>query len=671
MLLGLVFAALVAGAGWSLLRLLGLARGLAGIGLAPAAGLALLAVLTTWAGVLGLPAAFGGLLLLVAGSTGVALAARTVSSLSLSLWERVGVRAQVPALRSGRTEDRLAAALLGAALLVPALLLGSALAGVEVPLSSHDGANHVEIIHALRGGARWGGWYPPGYHATVAALLQLVPWLDTAQGAFQASLGLAVLAPLAAFGLGYAVWRTPLVAAAGALLVALTFRYPYDPQVWGGWPMAASVLLLLGLWATTVHYLNRVDSRQSTVDSVRANCELSTVDCRLGMEPPGPGWLCLGAVLAAAILLTHGTEVYSALVGLAVLLVAAGKRVVWLRLGRDLSLALGLALVLAAPYVPSLVGWARAGGAAQVGLAALDPASGEMSRALPNDPLFFVGEALGAGSIFLIPARALLLLAGARWAGRARRGRALVALWVVFVALAVIFANVQAPAIQQVFALTYPWGLKDRLGQLQAILAALLGGAGLVALARALPGLRQRWPRLLGLEHPAAWRRTVTACLLLAFFLGEGSAVTVYKTLSFASQLVVTYSADDAAAMAWLRQHAQPGEVLANDGSADAGLWAPYKAGVAVLVPRSIGGPGIDAQRLVLANVAALERVPEARAAACGLGVRYVYRGAAGTAYEPRHFPSLEDLRRSTGLEQVFASGEAAIFRVRLACPPY
>ena len=48
------------------------------------------------------------------------------------------------------------------------------------------------------------------------------------------------LAPLAVFGLGCAMWRDLRVAAAGALLIGLTFEYPYYPQVWAGWPLARS-----------------------------------------------------------------------------------------------------------------------------------------------------------------------------------------------------------------------------------------------------------------------------------------------------------------------------------------------------------------------------------------------------------------------------------------------
>ena len=46
--------------------------------------------------------------------------------------------------------------------------------------------------------------------------------------------------------------------------------------------------------------------------------------------------------------------------------------------------------------------------------------------------------------------------------------------------------------------------------------------------------------------------------------------------------------------------------------------------------------------------------------------VRYVYRGAQNSAWQERQFPPLEVLRASGGLEEVFSSGEAAVFRTRL-----
>jgi hypothetical protein len=122
--------------------------------------------------------------------------------------------------------------------------------------------------------------------------------------------------------------------------------------------------------------------------------------------------------------------------------------------------------------------------------------------------------------------------------------------------------------------------------------------------------------------------------------------------------------------MAWLRGHAVPGDTIANDYAADAGVWAPFKAGIPVLAPRVMGRDVSLDRRVILDHIAALETNREAMRAACALGVRYVYRGGAGTRYEPRSFPPLSDLRQSASLDEVFTSGETAVFRIRQQCPP-
>jgi hypothetical protein len=131
---------------------------------------------------------------------------------------------------------------------------------------------------------------------------------------------------------------------------------------------------------------------------------------------------------------------------------------------------------------------------------------------------------------------------------------------------------------------------------------------------------------------------------------------------------MASFSPDDAVAMAWLRQHVGPGEVVANDAFADAGIWAPYKAGVAIIRYESFSDQSTDSdRRLVEANVAELDRDREAAAAACRLNVRYVFHGAQNSSWHERRFPPLEVLGASAGLEEVFTSGDAAVFRTRLA----
>jgi uncharacterized protein DUF6541 len=66
--------------------------------------------------------------------------------------------------------------------------------------------------------------------------------------------------------------------------------------------------------------------------------------------------------------------------------------------------------------------------------------------------------------------------------------------------------------------------------------------------------------------------------------------------------------------------------------------------------------------------VATLDQVPEAAAAACALGARYVYYGAANAAWQVRSFPPIEVMRQSPALETVFEQGKATVFRITLSC---
>ena len=138
--------------------------------------------------------------------------------------------------------------------------------------------------------------------------------------------------------------------------------------------------------------------------------------------------------------------------------------------------------------------------------------------------------------------------------------------------------------------------------------------------------------------------------------------------LAYPADVVSGYSDDDAAAMAWLRTNASAGSVVANDTYADAGIWIPYKTGLPIVLPRIVTADEQARRLLVLDNIARLDSVPEARAEACALQVAYVYRGAKNSGWQQRSFPSLAELRAASGLQEVFASGEAVVFKTRLDC---
>jgi hypothetical protein len=89
---------------------------------------------------------------------------------------------------------------------------------------------------------------------------------------------------------------------------------------------------------------------------------------------------------------------------------------------------------------------------------------------------------------------------------------------------------------------------------------------------------------------------------------------------------------------------------------------------VLILLPRSAPG-ALRVDRLpVLSHVSDLSVAPAALATACALHLAYVYDGAQPTSADERAFPDRAALEQAPNLEQVFSSGQAAVFRIHLAC---
>ena len=547
----------------------------------------------------------------------------------------LGIAASAWATRAWWAEIRanqVPALLLVCGCVLPLLLLGAAFASVEAPISTHDGAFHVETIDGLRSGAAAPGWYPIGFHASVAAVLGVVPWLDSARGTLEAALGLALLGPAAACALGMALGLEPLVAAAGAVVLALTWTYPYDYHLWAGWPQAMGVLLLLGLFAVALRWIER----------------------------PTVGWATLGGLFAGAIVVTHGTEVYSAAIGVLVIAAARLGRINPRRLMMCLPLALGVALLAAAPYLSTLVGWAGSGGATAAGALHADFVGGGNPAPETREGWFEVAlGSFGAASVLDLPVRLALFACGARL----RQLRLVLVLWALFAVLALLFDLLDLPVIRSIFVVTYPWLSDHRPRQVAVVFASLIGAGGLRFALAQLGTLR---PRLAA--HPHARRRLIVACGLLLVFFAEGSAVSVFKRVALTVGQQDVVSADDAAAFTWLRQHARPGTVVVNDHAADAGIWVPFKAELPVLLPRSEPADVAQEREPILQNLLDLDAAPAVRARACALGVEYVYVGARPLPFDEHVLPERGALERAPNLEEVFASGDAAVFRLHLPC---
>ena len=618
MLIGFTSAVLIASAGYGCLRPIGLCRGAVVLGLAPAAGLAALAVLASWALRLGVPEPITGVAVLTVSVAGLALGIRDV------LVNRVMWHCQ-----------RFEIGALLATVAIGLIVLGvSVSVRAGVPDYVHDGAHHAETIDALRRGSPLPGygWYPSGFHAPVAALLSLLPGVDSAAGAVGWAAGVTLLGPLTVYGLTFGLWKDARVAAVAALLLALTYNFPYEPNLYSVWPMAAGLLIVGGLWTVTLAYL----------------------------QQPGARLALLGGLMAGALVLTHGTEVYTAALGLLALAAACWRQIFTRRAAVHIGLAALCALAVAAPYIPAVVGWASVGGAVAVGADYFD------FRHLANlsDPLqeaLFWSSGLSSGLLMDLPCRLALLGLGACVALRRPMGTAVVTLVALFVVLVAMFRYVDVPLVKEVFAVTLPWGVDGRLLMIVPVLTAPLSGLAAVATA---DYLRMRSAR----AHADRWRRAGRRLLTLGIAVAVASVFLVAEKFSLQTGGVVTYSANDAAAFAWLAQHVQPRDLLMNDGAADAGIWAPYKASIPIVLPRTKSIAPDDPEALVRANLAQLDTREDVRAAACQLGITYAYRGEANSPSEFRQFPSLDELRANPALEQVFSSGDAAVFRTRLNC---
>jgi hypothetical protein len=347
--------------------------------------------------------------------------------------------------------------------------------------------------------------------------------------------------------------------------------------------------------------------------------------------------------------------VYSAALALVAIAAARHRRFMPSAIARHVPQAVALAAVITLPYLSALLGWAGAGGAAAVGesVAAGPDVDGR------GDWLQFLLGTTGASSFIDLPVRVALIALG--WG--VFRARLAGALWAAFVVLLLIVHLVPVPPITTLFAVTYPWLDHDRPKQVAVVLASLLAAGGLRVCAGYMIGWRERLA-----AHPAAWRRLAIVAVFVLGFFAEGSGVSIYKRLSQAITEQNVYSADDAAAMGWLRQHAAYGEVVANDMAADAGIWAPYKAHVAILLPRSAPSAVVDSREPLLKHVLSLKQDPRLESQACELGLRYLFHGAPPAAFDERLFPDRSELEQAAGLQEVFSSGEATVFRLNLGC---
>ena len=476
------------------------------------------------------------------------------------------------------------------------------------------------------------GQVAPGFHA-VSALVTLLSGVPAYRStilvmcAAAAALTFSLYALLR--GLDVAAWPAA-AGAGGALLVA---RNPQFFMQWGGAPMLLALALAFFFLRDAL---------------------------RLG-ERCGAAFLARTGLLAAGILLTHPLPAVSAayvLAAAAAVRVLMGKGTVG-RFAVQAAAAFALALALSLPFLfvnslsvpPRLELWAH-GWFREEARRAVD-----LQRRLFHSPR----AAAGASTwpfylvVFLGVLPTVLLFAGLARRWWKDRGE----------------ATLVATAILGVCLLLFAGGLGEFLPfwpalyptRTSAWLAVPLAAA-LAALAEPLARLRRAAVALVALDLAAAfaWEGWQLRHLEFGTAFYEEARAGRASLLSIAAHEMsggafwiatracdnAALTGDDLAAFAWIRKETPESAVFANNPGDGGGL-LPAQAHRMIRDPHLFVWPPGEAGMAAWGAQAA---------------IAYVYAGARPSPAWPRRFRA-EELSRDAGVEEVFRSGQARVFRIR------
>ena len=293
------------------------------------------------------------------------------------------------------------------------------------------------------------------------------------------------------------------------------------------------------------------------------------------------------------------------------------------------------------------------------GVAALDDTA-HLEKSAPEATrgLEFVLGVTGAASFIDLPVRAVLLVIGMR----GRHMRLVVAAWAIFSGVLFAVSFVDLAPIRWLYVVTFPWLVHHRPPQMVVLFASLLIASGLATTIGWLWSLR---PRLV--SHPHAWRRLVIVSGILLAFFAEGSAISIYKTLD---QVIVeqnAYSPDDAAAMAWLKVNAQPGELIVNDGRPTPASGRRTRPGHPILLPRSGAGHSSPSACPSSPTCSTCPPPPTPGPLPAPSTPRTSTPAANQSPADTQLLPTRAVLEGVPHLEEVFAAGQAAVFRLHLS----
>lgn len=470
-----------------------------------------------------------------------------------------------------------------------------------------------------------GAFYPPGFHA-VAALLVDAAGLPAYRAVFLLALAAVLILPFAL----YAYLRTLLGdARLAALAVALSLVFEAMPLysfVLGVYPFILSFLFVAGL-------------------------ALAARDA-VGLGHRGS--IVLVAVLAVGLFYTHPTELLSAaLIGAVATVPLLRSRRQW---GRAVVVSALLGAILVMGALPALhaIGTTMVSGAQPEIATRHDFGSGSAVNVggIVSSYFYYI---YGRDIAWLLCAA---VLAGIAWCVLRRRYLGLVGMQIV---LGAILLDVLGPnLLHRFYVLSFPWALPERLAPTHYWVVPALAALGLRALACTLArtGLARK-------------RRLTLVVAGYSLILG---VVAPFVVAGLHTQAVVTahhvVAAGDLEAMGWLKQHA-PGAVMVNDENfsadtesnmpIDAGYWTHVLGDSTPFFGNGGDGPGALATRIdVLRQIGDKTLPPSTRRTLQKDHVRYVYYGAVVMPRTVRHLV-LSRLLRAPYLHLVYSSAPRTI----------
>ncbi|PFG38718.1 hypothetical protein ATJ97_1204 [Georgenia soli] len=636
--------------GWAFLRPLGV-RGLVALGAAPAVSTALAGVLglvyplvgVRWNLLTAAAGVCGGILLAVAAGLVLGTAQRRSTDERHALWlpPPLPYRSAWPLLGSTLVACVLVGGPMAAAMTTP-----------ESPAQAWDAVFHLNAIASIQdtgnasvlGGLAplYGGrptYYPSVWHALVAVapgFTSVVPAANTA--------ALVVGAPVWLVGMAaftrVMVHQRDLPVLVAPVLAATFVAFPVVVlTVLAQEPMGLSMALLPGALTVLV-----VALRTRWFWPAKASAALALL------------------AAGAGVALAHGSGAFSmlALGGLPVAVVLARQARQGWAAGRPLAVVAGITaaagvlatvvvLLAAFPAFLATLSYERAGSSSYLPI---------LAKLITDTPqVYWYG--MGFGNVVVMA----LALAGAVLAFRHRRGRRLVAVLLVAVALVLLAAGPPENPLRTVTGVWYTQAA--RIAPLAVVPAVVLasGAFGMVAdrLTRQVPGRYRK---------PAA--RAVPVALLVLVVVLTGGARWDLKSR-------ITASVHEPGAIAWgtmltrgelamierLPDRLPPDAVVLGDpfnGSA----YLPALAGVDVVLPQLGPVPGAE-RRLLEASFRDLHDDPAVCGAARALGVTHVYTDTADAesgAKVSDRTAGLRDIDTSSGFTLVDSGGTAAVWQL-------